>query len=97
MGAVKRELASLRSSVKTSATRPQVNQKSADTFNCVDRFNRLLGAVTFRPKCVDPLMRMLTGVISIAIVQSWVVFNDSIQQTDAQEDLHQLRDNFLVL
>ena len=48
--------------------RPIVNNAYAMNFNLVDRFNRGLSSISYLPKLSSETMRLLVGVIEIAIV-----------------------------
>ena len=86
-----RQLHVLRNPTKTSVTKPIIQDHYGTTFNSVDRFNKLLGRVSFKPKCMDMDMRLLTGVISAAIVQAWVLVNNNFQGIEDTE-LSDLKD-----
>jgi len=80
-----RQLHQLHTPTKTSVARPTINQHYATTFNSVDRFNKLMGRISFNPRCRDVDMRLLTGVVSAAIVQAWVLVTGTIQGEEANE------------
>ena len=56
--------------------KPLLNEMYANSFNLVDRFNRLISFISYRPRFSSECMRLLIGVIEIAIVESWVIWND---------------------
>jgi hypothetical protein len=57
--------------------KPKISTHYAHTFNNVDKFNRLMGFVNFKPRISNDNMLFLTGMINIALVNSWVLFVDS--------------------
>jgi hypothetical protein len=67
-------------------TKPPIQQEYANTFNHVDRFNRLMGAVSFNPRVSGKKMLYLIGIIQIAIVQTWVLLNDARMSTEGEEE-----------
>lgn len=84
-GKVVRELANFRRPKQSLSHRPPINQHYADTFNHVDKFNRLLGEMSYRPSCRDVPTRLITGLITIAIVNSWALVQDHRVRNDDEE------------
>jgi hypothetical protein len=57
--------------------RPTVHQHYAEFFNLIDRFNRYVSMVRYRPRCSSEAVRVLSSLIEICIVESWVLIQDS--------------------
>jgi len=70
----------------TPRHRPTINDHYGTTFNPVDRFNRLVGAVSYQPRNASEHSRVITGVISFAIVEAWVLVCDWREGTNDLED-----------
>lgn len=81
-----REISNLRLPKLTSLERPRINQHYADTFNSVDKFNRLQGEVSYVPRCSDSHSRLITGIITVAIVNACVLVSDWREGTERQEN-----------
>jgi hypothetical protein len=86
-GKLFRELGDFRRPKQNLPHRPPINQHYAETFNHVDKFNRLLGEMTYRPPCRDIFSRLVTGLISVAIVNSWALVQDHRARTDDEEKI----------
>ena len=70
----------LKHTIKTKKEeKPTINQAYASSFNLVDRFNRLLSTISFRPRITSEDLRLLIGAVEICLVQAWLICND-IQQ-----------------
>jgi hypothetical protein len=55
--------------------RPIINQHYRDTFNLVDKYNRLVSEISYQPRSPSDHMRMFVGVVEIAIVNTWSLYH----------------------
>ncbi len=60
----------------TSPKQPEIIKHYGDTFNPVDKFNRLMYEVWFHPRVYDYKRRYLLGMISMLLVNAWVAHGD---------------------
>ena len=65
--------------------KPDINQYYADHFNLVDRFNRFISMIRYKPRCCSEQMRIFISLIEIAIVQTWALYHDFQSQTTPDE------------
>lgn len=56
--------------------KPTITRQYADTFNTVDRFNKLLMKIRYRPRVDEERIMILYGLIAMATVQSWSLAHD---------------------
>lgn len=61
---------------RVSAEQPKIISHYGRSFNSVDRFNKLLSYVSYRPKIGDEKLRVLVALVEIALVQSWALTID---------------------
>jgi hypothetical protein len=87
-GVTQRQINDLRHETSTSTSRPTINQQYAETFNAVDRWNKLMGKVSYIPRCSSPETRILIGVVTASIVQAWVLVNNEQQGNEDSEIAH---------
>ena len=72
----------------TNNEKPKLNQFYADTFNHVDRYNKLISFIHYRPRFPSESMRLLISLIEISIVQSWVIFQaEAVYDENKSESL----------
>ena len=65
--------------------KPASNQFYADHFNLVDRFNRFVSMIRYKPRCSSEQMRIFISLIEIAIVQTWCLYHDFQSQSAPDE------------
>ncbi len=67
--------------------KPKLNAEYSKSFNFVDKFNRHLSNIKYRPRIADEQMRLLIGIIEVIVVQTFVIYNDlkSIRVSDEEE------------
>lgn len=53
--------------------KPTIIQHYANTFNGVDRFNKLLSHISFLPTCKTENICVLYSIFQIALVQAWAL------------------------
>lgn len=56
--------------------KPSIIQHYSGTFNHVDRFNKILAHIYFKPRCESDEVCLLFGIFGIAIVQTWALSQD---------------------
>lgn len=62
--------------------KPTLTQHYALTFNSVDRFNKLVGYITYLPR-VNEQYLLFVGLVQMAIVNTWALIGDV--QYDSRE------------
>src|SRR5579885_3431448 len=72
--------------VTTGESKPIIQAHYSQSFSHVDRFNKLMGYVGFKPTIINKKKLVLIGLIQTAIVQSWVLINHYLlAHSDEQE------------
>ena len=66
----------------TNDSKPTVTQYYSDHFSLVDRFNKLVSQISFRPRCSPEHIRLFVSLVEIAIVETFVLFYDTNQTKD---------------
>ncbi len=72
--------------------RPTLADAYAKAFNNVDRFNRLLGAVSYKPRKLSAEWCFFCAVVQIAIVQSWALGSDWKDGATEEEEYGYVRE-----
>lgn len=69
-----------------SGIKPTLNQHYYETFNVVDRFNRLTSSIAFATRITDEKFRIFIGLIETTIVQVWALTQDWKTGTSVESD-----------
>jgi len=70
----------------TRDSKPVMQAHYSQSFSHVDRFNKLMGYIGFKPTIANKKKLVLIGLIQTAIVQSWVLINHHLlAHSDEQE------------
>lgn len=48
----------------------------------------MLGAIAYQPRCATVEMRVLTGLVSVTLVQAWVLLGDFRWDASREEDTY---------
>ncbi len=73
------------------ASKPVITQHYADTFNPVDRFNRLCADVAFCGRKEGLYFTLLVGLVEVALVQTFIVRNDWLELQNEEQQTAFLR------
>ena len=60
----------------TGMGKPQINQYYADTFNAVDRFNRIFSQISYKPRESNTDFCILQSLVRICAIQTWALLSD---------------------
>ncbi len=71
--------------------KPPVTTHYGNTFNAVDRFNSLVSMISFSKRITDLNLRVLIGLIEVALVQPWVLLYDWRQDEVVKDEYTSLK------
>jgi len=73
-----------------SRDKPEVIEHYGETFNAVDRLNKVRSYISFRPRISDEKFRILVALVEIALIQAWLLVVSWRGEANGEEDkLHE--------
>lgn len=75
-------------------SKPTILQHYGDSFNAVDRLNKVRSYIAFRPRMSDEKFRILVSLVEMALIQSWLlVISWRGEVLNEEEHLHSAAKN----
>ncbi|MBA2655052.1 MAG: hypothetical protein H0U71_08330 [Gammaproteobacteria bacterium] len=78
-------------------TKPTITKHYSDTFNTVDRYNRLRSSIAYEPRAVAIEKKFFSSMIEIILLNSWALFNDGKYEKSGKDDETSLSDYITAL
>jgi len=75
----------------TPGEKPPITQHYGDTFNSVDRFNRIFEHMFYLPRIQSEPLAILYSIFEIALIQTWALSQDWKSRKQYKEEYQYVR------